>query len=123
MRPGWGAAQQEHKRQIEIIFVSILAPWIGGDMRFYLVALNRSAVSIPAPRRGRDYSQFCHRTQNLVSIHTPRRERDDEASSLFHSFEQFQSTRPGGDATEVRAMAQLMAHVSIHTPRMGRGSS
>ena len=88
--------------------ISIHAPRAGRDISRRFPGL-RFWISIHAPRAGRDCLQSLHRVTDVISIHAPRAGRDvPPAARRLYLFE-FQSTRPVRGATtgEGRSVGQI----------------
>ncbi len=116
---------------------------VRGATFYQLVYWSACAVSIHAPRAGRDqcgafgwmggYS-FNPRApcgarrlsanlpllRHAVSIHAPRAGRDGHTNTISNTKIEFQSTRPVRGATFWWHLIRLKINVSIHAPRAGR---
>ena len=80
----------------------------------------RVAVSIHAPRTGRDGSHSSWPAGYAVSIHAPRTGRDGYRREPTWAAPRFQSTRPVRGATLTYAELTGKGEASIHAPRTGR---
>ncbi len=80
----------------------------------------QGAVSIHAPRAGRDHGVFLEAEFVDVSIHAPRAGRDDGIGIFALRNCWFQSTRPARGATPPPPATEQQSDVSIHAPRAGR---
>ena len=79
------------------------------------------AISIHAPRVGRDLRRFRHHQRGRhISIHAPRVGRDPEKHDIIYSEAIFQSTRPVWGATLYGRNIFADTAISIHAPRVGR---
>ena len=81
---------------------------------------NITAVSIHAPRAGRDSDYEALSRIVGVSIHAPRAGRDPEKCCNPEHVPSFQSTRPVRGATLILHADPRCIGVSIHAPRAGR---
>ena len=80
--------------------ISIHAPRAGRDISRRFPGL-RFWISIHAPRAGRDCLQSLHRVTDVISIHAPRAGRDSRRLCRCTSPRRFQSTRPVRGATSL----------------------
>ena len=79
-----------------------------------------AAVSIHAPREGRDFAKFVN-TADLWRFNPRAREGRDAQAPDFHPVVcVFQSTRPVKGATATYDNLPASDKVSIHAPREGR---
>jgi len=78
------------------------------------------AISIHAPRVGRDHYAAPLGSWLVISIHAPRVGRDARGAVLAGWAAAFQSTRPVWGATFPRAPCKGAGGISIHAPRVGR---
>ena len=140
-RPAWGATSRSPCRASYGACFNPRAPRGARrrDLRRY-VALDVAAVSIHAPRVGRD-GVVPRPLLDRVSIHAPRVGRDDVRArntsgvgfnpraprgarrcerDRRRSRRLFQSTRPAWGATAPSRSSSVRASVSIHAPRVGR---
>ncbi len=93
---------------------------IRGATQTQLGPLGKPAVSIHAPRMGRDLGTFRNNAEFLgFNPRAPYGARPRHASGNW-SRSEFQSTRPVWGATLIRRRCYREAIVSIHAPRMGR---
>ena len=117
-RPVRGATAS-HAMMRASIAVSIHAPRAGRDS-LHRIFLHRAAVSIHAPRAGRDGrsplpSVSVCRFNPRAPCGARRRE-----SAIMRMLLQFQSTRPVRGATHAPTITAVPPFVSIHAPRAGR---
>ena len=94
-------------------------PVRGATMRRYPHS-SRSAVSIHAPRTGRDSICSCQRMTEGVSIHAPRVGRDPQARRLPLDSSCFNPRAPCGARHAEDFDVLPPVEVSIHAPRAGR---
>ena len=99
--------------------ISIHAPRVGRDLSLMLGEITEE-ISIHAPRVGRDRGYGRVTPSELISIHAPRVGRDHCVDDCCKLLIQFQSTRPVWGATICRHTAEHPAPISIHAPRVGR---
>ena len=78
------------------------------------------AISIHAPRVGRDEDKSAIEFQVMISIHAPRVGRDGRSPPSSAGSSVFQSTRPVWGATVQMQVVTVVVHISIHAPRVGR---
>ena len=72
------------------------------------------------PARGATTAGADGAARRAVSIHAPRAGRDEYADTLNKVAAWFQSTRPARGATPVLCGKHYGSNVSIHAPRAGR---
>ena len=115
----------------------------GARRMFSAAKKPRRAISIHAPRVGRDRGLDLHKPRGVnfnprapcgarpveddyriglisISIHAPRVGRDGHGSSRHCEMSQFQSTRPVWGATILVRVVLPLFRISIHAPRVGR---
>ena len=85
-----------------------------------LSTLSNVAISIHAPRVGRDPATMADVQRAKISIHAPRVGRDRMYVHLPMRHNQFQSTRPVWGATNEETERFSPESISIHAPRVGR---
>ena len=100
--------------------ISIHAPRAGRDISRRFPGL-RFWISIHAPRAGRDCLQSLHRVTDVISIHAPRAGRDAKnlilsSSNFFH----FNPRAPCGARLPMIPNKPVGDKISIHAPRAGR---
>ena len=108
-------------KQLGVSAISIHAPRAGRD-DVRLADTANTYISIHAPRAGRDDPRDKEIAEFVISIHAPRAGRDLRQAELFEEMEEFQSTRPVRGATGVDDPAFHQDLISIHAPRAGRDS-
>ena len=114
--------------------------WGATDYNCHIIT--SSAISIHAPRVGRDVDEVIMVASFLISIHAPRVGRDSLAAAeqicsrdfnprapcgarrqcreIIAIDDRFQSTRPVWGATLAIFFTALLDKISIHAPRVGR---
>ena len=118
-RPVWGATSPGQAARA-LRAISIHAPRVGRDVTT-LTRINVDFISIHAPRVGRDVEQPPgQRDSAEISIHAPRVGRDESSRILPRGVTVFQSTRPVWGATLGYEHTKVLVCISIHAPRVGR---
>ena len=116
-RPVWGATTSDNTDS-PIVAVSIHAPRVGRDTARHYVD-NFGVVSIHAPRVGRDQSIPCMCPRWLFQSTRPVWGATVRGEDGFF-YLKFQSTRPVWGATTLMEDGYRYVEVSIHAPRVGR---
>ncbi len=91
----------------------------GRDDQAVAFRLARSAISIHAPRVGRDAGWAIRCIHYSISIHAPRAGCDHMAAAFSSVCAAFQSTHPVRGATTILGVGFLKVLISIHAPRAG----
>ena len=98
--------------------ISIHAPRVGRDAGWAIRCIHYS-ISIHAPRAGCD--PFCAESHSVfwISIHAPRAGCDGGLLLSEKAAAEFQSTHPVRGATTILGVGFLKVLISIHAPRAG----
>ena len=101
------------------IAISIHAPRVGRDLHIHAILLFHT-ISIHAPRVGRDHVRFAaHRSLQHFNPRAPCGARLYVSQTLTDE-QKFQSTRPVWGATKESCPPIPYNKISIHAPRVGR---
>ena len=92
---------------------------VRGATRVVARASGHTAVSIHAPRAGRDIDRWLSRRCLPVSIHAPRAGRD-QAGDYADGYGNVSIHAPRAGRDDVRKKCKDSKYVSIHAPRAGR---
>ena len=99
--------------------ISIHAPRVGRDL-VILICFLIIIISIHAPRVGRDFLKTKVHTHKPISIHAPRVGRDVEKYGEDSKNHNFNPRAPCGARPAVIHSDFVPQEISIHAPRVGR---